>query len=75
MNPGKPPPLPPSPLERSPVEPISYQAPGAHQKSQWITDSDGMLGRMLVLALMGLAVIAAVVGPIIGLVGLFVGWW
>jgi hypothetical protein len=66
---------PPSPLEQSPVDPLPYQSPGAHQKSQWITDDQGVTGRVLVLVLMLLAVIAAVVGPIIALVGMFIGWW
>ena len=68
------PPNPPPP-DKPATDPLPYQSPGAHQKSQWITDDQGVAGRMLVLALMLLAVIAAVVGPIVALFGMLSGWW
>ena len=53
---------------------MSYQSPGAHQKSQWVTD-EGVFGRVLVLALCVLSVIGAVLGGIIAVIGFVFGWW
>ena len=63
------------PYQRPTSGPLSYQAPGAHQKSQWITDQDGVAGRIMVMVLCVLSVIGAVLGGVIAVVGWFLGWW
>ena len=62
------------PYQRPTSGPLSYQSPGAHQKSQWVTD-EGVFGRVLVLALCVLSVIGAVLGGIIAVIGFVFGWW
>ena len=54
--------------------PLSYQSPGAHQNSQWITD-EGAGGRWLVIGLIVLSILAAVGGVVVTLLGFFLGWW
>jgi hypothetical protein len=62
------------PYQRQPTGPLGYQSPGAHQKSQWVTD-EGVFGRVLVLGLIVLSVIGAILGAIIAAIGFFIGWW
>lgn len=52
-----------------PSEPLPYQSPGAHVKSQWITD-DGPGGRWLVGCLIVLGVVGAIAGAVGGVVWL-----
>ena len=52
---------------------LSYQSPGAHQKSQWITDEQAS-GKVLMGCAIVAAVVAAVLGGIAALVALFLGW-
>ena len=41
--------------------PLPYQSPGAHQKSQWVTDEQAT-GKILI----GCAIVVSVVGTILG---------
>jgi hypothetical protein len=63
----------PNSYARSPQH-LQYQSPGAHQKSQWITD-EGTIGKILVVLLIVASVILAVLGGIGALVGWYLGWW
>jgi hypothetical protein len=62
------------PYQRPPSGPLSYHSPGAHQKSQWITD-EGVGGRILVIVLIAVSIVAAVGGGIVAVAGFFLGWW
>jgi hypothetical protein len=72
----RPPLSPPPPPPHSPqyTAPLAYQSPGAHQKSQWITDDEGIRGRLLVGCLILGSVVAAVVGGIVTAAWFFLGW-
>ena len=61
------PPRSPSP---PPAGPLPYQSPGAHVRSQWITD-DGPGGRWLVGCLIVLSVVGVVAAGIGGVVWFF----
>jgi hypothetical protein len=63
-----------SPYQRQTSGPLSYQSPGAHQNSQWVTD-EGVGGRILVMILIVLSVIGAVLGGVVALIGFLLGWW
>jgi hypothetical protein len=56
------------------MDPLNYQSPGAHQKSQWVTDAQPG-GNWMVAAL----IIASVVGTILAGIGTlmswYLGWW
>jgi hypothetical protein len=64
----------PSPHERSPspqyTGTVSYQSPGAHQKSQWVTD-EGAVGKVMV----GCLIVASVVGAVLATVGGVIWWY
>ncbi len=51
--------------------PLPYQSPGAHGKSQWITD-DGPGGKWLVGCLIVLSVAGVIVAAIGGVIAFFV---
>ena len=53
--------------------PLPYQSPGAHQKSQWITDDEGIRGRLLVGCLIVVSVIGAILGGIAAVAWFFLG--
>ena len=54
--------------------PLPYQSPGAHQTSQWITDDEGIRGRLLVGCLIVVSVIGAILGGIIAVAWFLLGW-
>ena len=53
---------------------LPYQSPGAHQKSQWITDDEGIKGRLLVGCLIVVSVLGAILGGIAAVAWFFLGW-
>jgi hypothetical protein len=64
---------PPVPHARSPQH-LQYQSPGAHQKSQWITD-EGTIGKILVGCLIVGSVAATGLAGIGWLIFWYFGWW
>jgi hypothetical protein len=54
--------------------PLAYQSPGAHAKSQWITD-EGAGGKWLVGCLIVLSVAGAVVAGVVGVAWFFLTGW
>lgn len=63
----------PDPPPRSPQH-LQYQGPGAHQKSQWVTD-EGTVGKILV----GFLIVASILGTVLAGIGAviswYLGWW
>ena len=63
----------PDPPRPTSPAPLSYQSPGGHAKSQWITD-DGPGGNWLVGCLIALSVIGVITAAVAGVVSLFFGF-
>ena len=56
------------------VRTLQYQAPGAHQKSQWITD-EGAIGKILVGCLIAASIVGTVLAGIGAVISWYLGWW
>jgi hypothetical protein len=58
---------------RSPQH-LQYQGPGAHQKSQWVTD-EGTIGKILVGCLIVASILGTVLAGIGAVISWYLGWW